>query len=326
MARVFIDGGESGTLSKWDYISGTGTYGTSSQKYTGTYSIYAGGGSSGYCEKYLSAQSDYYFAFKLYLNTTTISTISFWEDGTHHCNLFYYNNGDLAARRTSTWLDYTSGISLYRWYKIQIYVKIDDTVGRFVVKVDGVTQIDFTGDTRNGGTSGVINKVRFGWDSVNNSGAYFDDFVVDDSDWPGDTRIAGYPVEANGANNDWTALSGNNYENVDEVPPSAADYVYTNVGSYYDLYQVTSQSPTDFYSIKCVQLEISGWYEGAPTPTNLQPVIRTGATPALYYGASSPTQANSYSHVKLWENNPDTASAWALSEVNSLQIGMQALT
>jgi len=62
---------------------------------------------------------------------------------------------------------------------LEVYVKIDDTVGRVVVKAEGVTVVDFTGDTKNGGT-GTLYQVGFGHTAGSNN-AGMDDLYINDS-------------------------------------------------------------------------------------------------------------------------------------------------
>jgi len=327
MSRVFIDGFEGGQWAGWDYTYVVAV--NTPYSMTGSFCGYLTWG--GVAKKNIPSASEYYFSMRYHpRQAQNMGILGTLEGSTYHIAFNQINDTGgvrIGCYRFSTLVGSSSQIyPLNQEHLFEAYVKIDASSGQAICKMNGVEVINFKGNTQNGG-AGVIDNFQPGvtYQSYTTN-CYFDDIVVDNANWIGGTRILGRAVEANGANNDWTPSAGNNYECVDEVPPDASDYVYTNVGSNYDLYQVKSADITDLEAIKCVQVCAFGWQEGAPTPVNIQPMVRAGATPALYYGASSATQTTSYGHWTLWENNPDTASPWVLSQVNSLQIGMQALT
>lgn len=109
-------------------------------------------------------------------------------------------------------------------YLFEIYIKISATVGRVVVKVDGIIVIDYTGNT---GTT-LINGLYFG------NPAYYYFFIDDlamndisnddgknDNSWCGDGTIRKIVAIEDGLVSDFHGSDGNdvdNFEMVDEFP------------------------------------------------------------------------------------------------------------
>jgi hypothetical protein len=325
MARVFIDGFESGGMDCWDYINGA--VASVTQKYTGSYGlnfpniVYN-------CYKDIPSQFSYYFAFRFRPGSSGLSAvINLNEANTNHINIeVAAQSGGVVfvAKRSSTQIAIGTTVYVINvWLLVEVYALINDSTGRVIVKINGAdTEIDFTGDTRNGGTLGKIDRLGAGL-SVSNVGTsgYFDDFVVDDAGWIGDTRIV--KVGPSGAGNaaQWDPSAGSNYACVDEVPPSDADYVSTNVNDEIDTY-AAENLPGEASAIKCVQVMARAQKEGAATPQNVALVVRTGGTD---YPSADQLLATSYrGHLNLWENNPNTASPWATSEVDGMEIGVKS--
>jgi len=59
--------------------------------------------------------------------------------------------------------------------------------------------------------------------------------------------------------------AGANWDCVEEIPYSDADYVSTNVTGKTDLYEVTDLVGS-IHSVKCVQVAARSIKEGSPTP------------------------------------------------------------
>lgn len=325
MARIFIDGFESGGMDAWDTVSGP--VASASQKYTGNYAGYYSG--SVYSIKQVPASATYYVAFKWYPNdANTRGIISFRESGTVHCSLntvaAFLANIKFTGKRYSTIFE--TGAYTYEqlnWWFLQIYIYIHDSSGRFVLKINGTTELDFTGDTRNGGT-GVINEIDVGYYDYASSypNCYIDDLVVDDADYPGDTRIYGISPDGAGNSASWTPSAGNNYECVDEVPPSDADYVETNNNDQTDTHSMADMPSV--YEVKSVQVHTRAQTTGAPTPQNIALVCRPPTGGTDYVGSDQAVGTAWKGFSELWENNPYTSSPWTESEVNGMEAGIKS--
>lgn len=326
MAREFIDGFESGWIDLWDGVE---------EQYSYLIAVATGvsGMSGGYClfldgnylslYKNVTARDEYYVAFK-YRPTTDSSRyiLGFYNGNNCLGYLRKQTSGDLyleAYRGTSDKVATgTIAINVDTTYLIEVRYKPDDSNGIFQVKVDGVLDVNFTGDTRP--TSGQINRLRLGGVSYVN--AYFDDVIVESGGWIGDTCVAGLKPIAAGASTEWDPSAGDNFACVDDVPPDEADYVRTNLTSEIDLYAAENLS-SRAEEVRCVQLQARIGQNLTPTPANIQLTSRTHNT--NYFGDNESVAVGGIKTVrKLWDSNPNTSNEWSVSEVNDLEIGVKA--
>jgi hypothetical protein len=208
-------------------------------------------------------------------------------------------------------------------YLIEVYFKLGDTDGRWVVKADGVTILDFTGDT-NPGLDADFDTIYFGGKTISTFYyGYIDDVRIDNANWIGDTVVLGIAPTGAGATTQWDPSAGANFACVDEVPPSDADYVSTNVNDEIDTYALGDLpvSPP-IQSVKCVQVNARARKEGASTPQKIALVVRAGGTD---YPSGDKVLTTSFKgHANLWEQNPNTAAAWTESGVNGIEAGVKA--
>jgi hypothetical protein len=100
----------------------------------------------------------------------------FDPSGIRHLRLERNNaSGKIDLLRDSTFLASSDrAVALNVWHSVELFVLVDDTGGRVKLLIDGVTEIDFTGDTRNAGTA-AIGQIR-----LPDNGT---DYLVDDLVW-----------------------------------------------------------------------------------------------------------------------------------------------
>jgi len=328
MARQFIDGWEHGGIDAWDsVVGGVNVADAVSYNMDGDYCVYIG--YNEYIAKNIDAASEYYFAF-LYRPDNSIGSegmFGTWSDAATLCYLRRDGTTNIihaciGATATAT-VSGTTVLTLDTTFLIEVYVKIDDATGRIVVKVDGITDIDYTGDTKPGAET-TINRARLGlqYGSGGDSAyAYFDNFVCDDADWIGETKIQGIAPTAAGNATNWTPSAGSNYDCVEEIPPSDTDYVSTNTADLIDTYTTGDLAGT-IAEIKCVQVQARTAFDATPTPTNINLVARSGGTDYFSGDIAVPAAYKELSY--LWEADPATAVAWIESGVNALQIGIKS--
>jgi len=322
MARVFIDGFESqkwlasqGGL--WDVASGAGL-----SVQTGYETGYAFGtpANSSNLDKYLPSAASYFIGFHFkgyfyskvfrFMNGTTVLGLLYYNAATGH---FYAYKGDQATLLQEG----TIVVNANDWCHIQMYYLPHATAGTFTVKVNGVQDFSFSGST----SPSTLNIDRIGLlCNGGSSGTYFDNVVVDDSAWPGVSRIALLTPSGAGNSTQWDPSTGANYACVDEVPYSDTDFISTNVVDEVDTYAM-SDLPGTAAVVKCVQVSARARKEGSGPP-NIAIACRT--TGGDYYSADQSLQSSFASQSKLWETNPGTAAAWTTSEVNAMEIGIKS--
>jgi len=324
MARIFIDGFESGGLDLWDSI-GSGASAIAAP--AGMDGSYAGqvASSNAFLEKTLSAAAEYYAAFlsKITYTLGGSSSICLLKSGSTILVDIKRNasSGKIEAYRGSTLIATgTAMLVLSQVYHLQVRANIHDTTGIVQVKVDGILDIDFSGDTKPG-TETTINAFLIGQTAVNPMTIQFDNVVIDGAAWPGKTNIQAIRSSGAGNSTQWTPSAGANWDCVDEVPASDADNVVTNANDQVDLYAAGNLVGT-VDSVVCVQVQARAVKEGAATPQNLALGVRTGATDYFSSDKIIPTAAKSV--FNLWAQNPNTSAAWTKTEVDGVEIGIKS--
>lgn len=215
------------------------------------------------------------------------------------------------------------------WHYLEVYAVIDDTVGRVTVRVDGVTVIDFTGDTRNGGTSTSIDAIRFRtgkYISNNNSVISIDDFYVCNSSgstnntFLGDVRVQTMlPSSAGSATQLTPTGSASNWENVAEVPYNNATHNASATVGQRDLYGLTDLVGTTA-GVKGVQTVAHMKKTDAGT-ASAKIVLKSGVS--LYYDEARSLGTSPVAYTQMHEVDPATSAAWTVGGANDLEVGME---
>ena len=324
MARIFIDGFESGDHDMWDAEANATVVASAGLDMDGSYCLDLAN-TTEYLEKSFTADDEMYFAFLYrHISASYAKRLIGLYNGS---NLLLSVNcvvttGVINVKRGATLLATgTKVLAADTTYLIEVRFKIADSGGRAVVKVDSVGDIDFTGDTKEGAYS-QFDKVRLGYDGASQMAvAYFDNFIMDDASWIGNTKIQAVVPTGAGNSTGWTPSAGANWQCVDEKPPNDADYVNINANDITDTF-ATGNMVGSIGSVKCVQVQSRTKYEGSPTPTNLKLVVRSGGTDYLSGDIAVPA---SYAGLwKLWENNPADSLAWEEADVNAMEIGIKS--
>lgn len=247
MTRIFTDGAEFGDVLFWDsYLAGTSA--TTSKKRSGNYS-YDLQGNGGYASKYFTAVSEFYFRFGSY--TGGSDKIVTWMKDANVLGSIGINNPTRKLEyffgTTSTVLG-TNAVDLNTWVLIEVYVKIADA-GHITVKLNGVTEIDYSGDTKPAADSDV-NILKFLGLGGN---AWVDDLAMNDvaggsdDSWCGDGHIE-ILTPMTGGTYAWTGSDGDsvdNYALIDDIPPNSdTDYVKSSTASQQDIYTLTDFTAT----------------------------------------------------------------------------------
>lgn len=328
MARTFIDGFELGNTGLWTVESGSPnvTSGASAMGMSGTYYCDM---NSGYIYKLLTAANEYWISFRIrfastsgtttavlkFMNTSTVLgtlKIDLATDG--YVKVYRGDSSTLCATGTYQ-------CSINNTYRIEVDYKPDTgSSGTFNVKVNGISDIAFTGQTANNALQ--INKMRFG---NGYASWYLDDFVVDSSEYPGNTRIQSIKPSAAGNSTQWDPSTGSNWDCVDEIPYNDTDYVSTNVVDEVDLYALANlvEGSKTISAIKCLQVSARAKQDGAATATKLALSVRTGST--NYFGSDQSVTQDVWGwYSELWHTNPNTSVAWTKSDVDGLEAGLKS--
>jgi hypothetical protein len=327
MTRLFTSGFETGGLSEFNPM--IGTIETAIAR-SGTYSTYLV--SAGNLGVSLPARSELYVGFGFYPRVTTtnagrviVAVTSAVENIfsiTSNANANLYD-----CRILGVINDTIDAPDLTQWHYIQVYVKIDSTVGEIVVKINGVSVFTFIGNT---GTNNAT-LVTFGAAQASSVGFNIDDIVINDSlgsynnSWTGQPKLIPAVVDGDGSITQLSrggVDSGANWSQVSPVPASDTGYVYTGNSDEYDLYTVAetlaSALPEGASIINLIVVTRGRVDGGAGSGCG---VLKSGDTlfegdPKVYSG----TFATNNDCFPTDESN----TPWTLARVNAVEIGPMA--
>jgi len=325
MARIFIDGFESGDLGQWLVMGGSPTINSGALAgKSGTYYLSLPVSGTYVKTSLPSTYSTVYGAFKLWMSGPGLEAPFFYlhSDANEVFRLSYgYTNGNTIKFYIGGVYVNTSAqtLVLNALQLVEFYFYIADSSGRVVVKVNGITVIDYTGDTKPSTFSTVNTMFLFA-----GSGQFvFDDVILDDANWIGPTSIQGLAVTGAGSTTQFDPSTGSNYACVDEIPPSDADYISTNVANEIDTYACGDLTGT-INSVKAVQVQARCVQEGSPAVPKIQLVTRPTSTDRVSASKSIQTFAPGVVS-NIWELNPDDSAAWESADVNGMEIGVKAV-
>ena len=251
-------------------------------------------------------------------------------------NVLYITNGVL--RYSHYTLNYTYAYSDFVfaakvWYYIELKFQISNaTTITQEARVNGETvfTVGSGGDNVYSGY-GTWKMIQMG---NGPAGQYFylDDMYLCDTngsannDFLGPIEIHSITPNGNGTTSDWDGSDGNqvdNYQLVDETTPSASDYIEAQNTNEVDLFTYSNLAITPS-AIK--GLKVKSWgYQNLTNVTAFRNICRTNSTnyesSDLEFNFDSQTPRFSY-----WDVNPDTTSAWTVSEINALELGIKVTT
>jgi hypothetical protein len=284
---------------------------TVAEMYVGWAMYTAAGGSAG-SDTYISLLGDDGGALHLKLMLNSASTL----------RVVRGDNTVLATSAPGTFLT-------NQWNYIEMRATISDAGGRCVVRVNGVDIIDFTGDTKNGGTATQFDTIILG-DIGTNTGpratTYFDDFYVCDATgttnntFLGDIRIQTLTPVAAGNYTQFTPTgSANNWDTVNELPYSTADYSSASTVGQKDSYTMSDVLGTTG-AIKGIQTNIIANKSDAGNAT-ARSFVRVGSTDYADLTRGLTTSTITYTSPR--DINPATSAAWTASDVNGLESGIE---
>jgi len=336
MTRLITDGAEFGDLLL--FSSYNGLTATTSIKRSGAYCYDLYNTSQSFVITPVSALSEFYFRIGIYItaafrlkfrNGTTVMASIVRNTGTGILE-FHFADYDSATILVQG----VTALSQNTWYLLEAHLKIHDTSGVAELKIDGVPEgSTFSGDTRNGTPTTVDNIYSL---NPTGGGWYFDDIALNDTDnsdgkndnsWCGDGHIELLSPTGNSPDNGWTddftgsdTNSTDNYALVDDVPPSATDYVQSETVGHQDRYQLADWTGTG-KRIRRV------WTEArALDVSNLGSKLKLGlrVSNADYLSAGR-ALLGTYGRVVGDEYlvNPATSSAWDDTALNAVQSLME---
>ena len=335
MTRIFTEGFETGDNLFWN-VTGNSTSLAGPRSGLRCLSL----DSNGVLTKTITAVSEAYFRIPVKITSAIINQVtqrflvlSGATSMVSFTNVQSITPTHLTAQvGASTVATGTTWIFVNVWYLVEIYIKIADSGGRIVVKVDGITDIDYTGDTKPS-TETTFDTIQLLSGAA--SSASWDDIAMNDTagsvdnSWCGDGHVVRLNPNAVGSSSQWIPLSGStNYLMVDEVPPDGdTTYVSASVVNLFDLYKVSGSSTISASPITISRL----WVEARAKDSSssgcyISVGLKSGST--TLWGGSQVLLGNyTTTNFKTSEYLVDIDSGlpWTGSMINLLECGIKAV-
>lgn len=327
MARLFTTGIECGDLGDFAIVSNAAA--SVATVRTGTYSLSITA-TNGYAQwNHTAAPSEFFVRIPFNRGTST--------SGGRILSLIYGGTEVLSLRldqdtfQLTTYLGSSDSFQLgtgshslntSTWYLIEAHVVVHSS-GTFDVRVDGDTDMEFSGDTQSGTTPGVSTFKCMGWATC-----FFDDIAINDTtgdsqnSWAGDGYVYNLMPNAAGDVTGLTPSAGDNYACVDEIPADGdTSYVAASAADLYDLYHLDYDANITGRLITLVQ----PWATAKESFAD-GGAVQLGVKPAASESWSASRDLQT-SYARAWGDvyyaNPETAADWEDSDLQTLQVGVK---
>ena len=222
-----------------------------------------------------------------------------------------------------------AGVMDSNWHYVEVFATINATTGQLIVKVDGTQVINFTGNTKNGGTSANIDAIRFRtgkYISAPNCTISIDDLYVCDATgttnntFLGDVRIQSMVPNGAGSSTQLTPTgSANNYANVGEAPYNDATYNASSTVGQRDTYAL-SDLAVGTTTVLATQ-SVAHMQKNDAGTANAKVALKSGAS--VYYDTTQTLSTTTTAYTQLRETDPATSAAWTVGTANALEAGME---
>jgi len=203
------------------------------------------------------------------------------------------------------------------------------TVGTTEVWLDGTRVINFSGDNSASATVNIAQLSLGLLIATPGLNVYFayDDIAVNDTTAStpnnaqiGDGRVVLLKPTGAGSNTAQTrggTDSGANWNQVDEVPPSLTDYVFSATAATRDTYAL-QDLPSGSWAVNCC--EVVAYAQNSDTGAgSLGLTVKSGAT--TNEGSAQSLGTSAAYLRQLYETDPATSTAWTVAAVNALEAG-----
>ena len=260
------------------------------------------------------------------------------QDGaTIHLLLFITAAGLLELYRGATLIGTGSTVlAVSTYYHIEMKATIHDTLGECIVNINGVEEINFTGDTRNGANASV-DRIDFGASGVgaSNFQNWDDLYICDDvdqsiaqpgsppnDDFLGDCRIEALLPNANGTTSNLVGQDSNstdNYLNVDEAAPdSDTTYNESSTVSDKDTYNYGALSSTagTVYGVQVLAY-------AKKTDAGVRSIATIARSGGTEEDGATHTLTSTYAWARSIRGAKPGAAAWSISDVNAAEFGVK---
>lgn len=230
-----------------------------------------------------------------------------------------YRGGTLLGTSTFAFLPTT-------WTYMELKATIHSSTGSAELRVNGATVLSLSNINTNAGGTGIINQVVLGaTNGYQSFRKYHDDLYICDTsgsvnnDFLGDSRVITLSPTAVGDITQFTPSAGNNWECVDDMNDDDTTYVSASASGNKDLYNVANL-PITPSSVHGVSVISTARKSETGTAANRN-ILKTNGT--IANGSTNYLSTSYNKYITTYEINPVTSTAWSVSDVNNLQIGIE---
>jgi hypothetical protein len=222
------------------------------------------------------------------------------------------------------------------WHYFEFQLTIDDTVGAYEIRQNEVNVLSGTGVNLADDTGSQADV--FAWRFISNVSAqlFFDDLYLVDStgasnnDFLGDSIVEGLLPNANGATVQWTNNgSGDNYTSVDDNATTTDELGAGGTNGS------DTNGQKDLYAFEDLT-QIQGNIHFVQLGTQLGMAATGSRTVKTVYRDPDTTEADGDSHVvdqtvfdefpEVLDQNPASAAAWDVDDINNGQFGVEVVS
>lgn len=190
----------------------------------------------------------------------------------------------------------------------------------WAVEIDGVSEISGTGDL-GGVNSGVVQLGKVADRNGESVDFYYGTVWIDDAAFLGACSSAIAVPTANGSTMQWTAgTGGSDYQEVDEIPPSGAEYVMSASGAGdVALFDVQDSGTVGVSGTIHAVIGLVRVREDTTVTSACSIRIRSGSTNSD--SSTSNTTTTAGTRARQLVQDPDTSAAWTTSGFDGVEIG-----
>ena len=226
---------------------------------------------------------------------------------------------EIILLRGSTQIDSLGFYAPSQWLYIELQAMIHNSDGSYECRVRGTHVCSDTGVDTAATSNDYANMVRFG-----QTNGYVDDIYVLDGTSPGlDDFLGEVKVDKGVPTSDYSvqwARSGgaNNYSNVDEVPVSEGDYIYSKTTNDVDLFGV---APVSSVNVLGAQLTVDTMLStsGGKELILVCDSVGNQQTESHQIGATDERVAQ----CLVTDIDPNTSAAWTQTNINAARWGVK---
>lgn len=277
----------------------------------------------------VATSSEMWVAFTLYRRGSSTDFVQFidqsWNTSTGGLQIDISSDVEADAAISSTLVtNLGSGGTVNEDTRIRFDIQLiwDNSSGIVNVWLDGTQVINFTGDTIRQSYSGV-DRILFQHRPTSvstNADSIISGIIISTQDTR-DYTLVQAPIDGAGGETDF----GGAFTDIDDVGNDTNNFITSNTNG--DRATFTTDYPSAYtsgYQVVASVVSFSARAFDTPAVTQCAPVNRIGGTS---YDGSTVTTPTNYGVVQeVFSVNPADSSAWDISDLQSLEVGVKAIT